>query len=207
MLDYFLPLWKEKDGATGEKSIQITQNGDTVNFRLVSIMKVMDKMGEETFYAIGNEISENLFNGAPVNVVLTDNRFKTIHTYSYKKVAKSDYGEKISSGNIEVYYKESSNNEEARRLADYLANSINADNVISFQISNEEQGIVLRMVSSPEKASTLEDGEFYSMAAEISKNVFKDAPVKFQLTDDKFNPFKTFEYKPEIPAPESSSNQ
>ena len=207
VLDYLLPLWKNEGEKASEKSIQLSKTGDTINFKMVSFKEVMEKMDDETFYTIGNEISANLFNNAPVNVILTDNKFKTVRTYSFKKITTPDYGEKISSGNIEVYFKKSSNNEEARRLADYLANSINSENVISFQISNDEQGILLRMVSSPEKASTLEDGEFYSMAAEISKNVFNGAPVTFQLTDDKFNPFKTFDYKPEIPAPEGNNNQ
>ena len=35
-LDYFLPRWKEKDGETARKSIQLTKNGDTINFNALS---------------------------------------------------------------------------------------------------------------------------------------------------------------------------
>ena len=207
VLGYLYPIWKDKGEETKTKSIQLTKNGDTINFRMVSNMEIIATMEEDVFYTTANEISKDVFNNRPVNVDLTDETFKTIRTFVFTKMTIPDYGEKVSSGNIEVYFTKSSNNEEARRLADYLANSINSENVISFQISNDEQGILLRMVSTPEKANTLQDSQFYDMAAEISKNVFKDAPVKFQLTDDKFNPFKTFDYKPEIPAPEGNNNQ
>ena len=119
---------------------------------------------------------------------------------------KPDYGEKITSGNIEVYHNENNvDAEEARRLADYLASSMNPETTISFRISKNERGFYLGMVSTPEKANTLADSEYYNMATVVSKNVFTGAPVNFQLTNDKFEPFKTFEFKSEMTTPEKST--
>lgn len=205
VLDYFLPIWKDSSDKSKDKSIQLSKNGDTINFMMVSIMSVIEKMDENTFYQTGNEISDDLFNGAPVNVVLTDNKFKPIRTYTYKKITLPAYGEKISSGNIEVYYKNGINNGEATQLAVFLEKFINPQNIISFQLSKDEKGfLVLRMVSSPEKAGSIPDNDFYDLAAEISKNVFYGASFNFQLSDETFNPFKTIEYKEVMPAPGST---
>lgn len=208
VLDYFLPIWIDEGQETAQKSIQLTKNGDTINFRMVSNMSVIDKMDEKTFYQTGNEISVDLFNGAPVNVDLTDNKFKLIRTYAYKKNTIPDFGEKVSSGNVEVFYKNGINKDEASQLAVFIEKSNNPQNIISFQLSRDEQGVfLLRMVSTPEKANSLPDSEFYNLAAEISNNVLNGATVNFQLTDDSFNPFKTIEYKGEKPAPESTPKQ
>lgn len=206
-LDYFLPLWKDSSDKTKDKSIQLTKNGDTINFRMVSIMEVIDKMDENIFYTTGNEISKDLFSGAPVNVVLTDERFKTVRTFTFKKIATSDYGQKIIAGNIEVYYKEGPTAEEARRLADYLNTSMNPESKISFQISKDEHGFLLRMVSDIEKAKELPYSTFYDLAEEVSKNVFSGSHLTFQLTDEMFKSYKTFEYGTDLPATENTTNQ
>jgi hypothetical protein len=51
------------------------------------------------------------------------------------------------------------------------------------------------MVSDEEKSNELGDEPFNKMAAELSENVFNGGQVTFELTDNKFNTFKTFESK------------
>jgi hypothetical protein len=194
-LDYFYPLWKEKTGETKKKSMQFTKEGDTIHFRMVSNMEVMDKMDEGVFYDTGNEISENIFNGAPVNVVLTDNKFKTIRTYAFKKTDKVDYGMAVTAGNVEVYVKDGSK-EGGEDLADYLNKTMKPTDVISFQLSKNADGFtVIKMASTPERAAGVSEQAMEVTAAGISSNVLLGAPLVFELTDTKFETIKTVNYK------------
>jgi hypothetical protein len=194
-LDYFYPLWKDKGEETKKKSMQFTKEGDTIHFRMVSNMEVMDKMDEGVFFDTGNEISDNIFNGAPVNVVLTDNKFKTIRSYSFKKIDKVDYGTAVKAGNVEVYVKDFGM-EEGKELAAYLEKTMKPTSVISFQIDKNSEGFyVLKMASTPEQAAKVTDSQMEVTASGISKEVLLDAPMVFQLTDTKFEPIKTYNYK------------
>ena len=142
-LEYFYPKWRDKGEETNRKSIQLTKNGDTINFLMVSNMEVMDKMDDAVFYSTGTELSSELFNDAPVNVILTNNRFKSIRTYVFKKMTLPDYGEKVLVGNIEVYYKNDITPEVADRMATYINESMSPENFISFQAGRDEEGFLL----------------------------------------------------------------
>lgn len=202
-LDFLHPLWKEESGKTPRKSIQLSKaGGDTISFR--AVVADEDKAGdvdENMLYEMANELSVKLFDGAPVNIVLTDNKFKAIRTLVFKKnsvTEEAGYGEKVTSGNVEVYATDEFSRNEARKLADYLNEEVKPDIIISFQLTvDEQQTPVVRMVSTPEKASQLDDSEFQEMARQLSAEIFRDGPVIFQLTDETFQPFKTFSHKPE----------
>jgi len=202
-LDFLYPLWKEESGKTPRKSIQLAKaGGDTISFRaVIADKKKAEEMGDETMYEMANELSVKLFDGAPVNIVLTDNKFKPQRTLVFKKntvTEEAGYGEKVTSGNVEVYATDEFSRNEARKLADYLNDEVKPDIIISFQLTvDEQQNPVVRMVSSPEKASQLDDAEYQEMARQLSAEIFKGGPLVFQLTDETFKPFKTFYHKPE----------
>ena len=84
-LDYLLPEWRDDGEKTKTKSVQLSKNGDTIVFKAVSVMEVMNKMDETVFYNMGSELSAKLYNNAPVNVVLTDEKFKPLRTYVFRK--------------------------------------------------------------------------------------------------------------------------
>ena len=208
-LDFLYPLWKEKSGKTNTKSIQLTKaGGDTINFRMVVNKDKLKGMDDETFYSMANVFSDSIFNGAPVNIVFADEKFKPIRSLTFKKtVAPADYGEKTTSGNIEVYANDISS-QGAQELADFLNKTIAPDNTISFQISKNGEGLyVLKMVSSPAKAANLTDADFTDISSKVSEEILSGAPLIFQLTDDTFKPFRTFEYKIKGQATDSSSIQ
>lgn len=200
-IDFLYPLWKERSGKTPRKSIQLSKaGGDTISFRAVMAdeNKAQD-VDENMLYEMANELSVKLFDGAPVNIVLTDDKFKPQRTLVFRKTEESEtegYGEKVTSGNIEVYAAGDFSRNEARELADYLNDAVNPTSVSSFQLTvNDEQHPVVRMVTSPEMASQLTDEDYQEMAEELSADVFKGGPVVFQLTDKMFKPFKTYYHK------------
>lgn len=202
-LDFLYPLWKEGSGKTPRKSIQLSKaGGDTISFRAVVADedKVKD-IDENMLYEMANELSVKLFDNAPVNIVLADNKFKPIRTLVFKKntvTEEAGYGEKVTSGNVEVYATDEFSRNEARKLADYLSDEVKPDIIISFQLTvDEQQNPVVRMVTTPEKAGQLDDAEYQEMARQLSNEIFKGGHLVFQLTDETFKPLKTFYHKPE----------
>jgi len=69
-----------------QKSFQLCKMHDTVCFRMVVNEDKAKALDDISFLAISNIISDSVFNGAPVNMDLTTNTFKTIKTITYKKV-------------------------------------------------------------------------------------------------------------------------
>jgi hypothetical protein len=95
---FLYPYWKDKTSIeTSKKSVQLTKTGDTVNFRMVSDEKKMKLVDDETFYTMSNIFSDSLFNHSPVNLVLTDNHFKTIRTLHFKKMELSEPAASVDS--------------------------------------------------------------------------------------------------------------
>ena len=83
--DMFDRLVKQSDpSATQRKSFQLTKPSDTVMLKMVVDKDKMGNVGDESFYAIAYMVSDSIFNGKPVNMVLTDNKFKAVRTLTYK---------------------------------------------------------------------------------------------------------------------------
>jgi hypothetical protein len=208
-LDYIYPLWKEDSGKTPEKSIQLSKGaGDTINMGVVTDKDKLKEIGDDTFIAMANLFSDSIYNGAPVNIIFSNETFKGFRTLAFQKTKQINYGEKVSSGNIEVYNKSDLSKEQAGVLAAYLEKIITPETTISFQSNRNEQGIfILNMLSTPEKAKDIKDSDLQTIAEGISHNVLNDAPLNFQFTDDSFTPFRIYEYRPGPPPPVSTPEQ
>jgi 20S proteasome alpha/beta subunit len=83
--DFLMPYWRE-GAKTSDKSIQLTRSGDTVAFRMVTDEKKLTEVDDNTLYTMANVFSDSLFNNKPVNIELTNNRFKTLRTLHFKKI-------------------------------------------------------------------------------------------------------------------------
>lgn len=207
-LDYFLPKWRDEGDKTARKSIQLTKTGDSINFRMVANMDIMGKMDEDIFYTTGNELSADLFNGAPVNIVLAGKKFETIRTYVFKTIKTIGTGEKVTAGNVEVFPLNNISDEEAGGLARFLdkLDGEGGTNTKSVQISRETNGdYKLAVVYDAAYAKNVSDEEFMDLATTISDNVLEGAPVILELTNNQFVPFRTFFYKTKESATGSSS--
>jgi hypothetical protein len=71
---------------TSTKSIQLLKKQDTVLFRMVADKKRLATINDGVFSTMANFLSDSLYDHAPVNVELTDNHFKTIHSIRYTKM-------------------------------------------------------------------------------------------------------------------------
>ena len=72
--------------AKTEKSFQLCKKNDTVCFRMVVNEEKAKALGDFSFIAIANMVSDSVFNGAPVNMDLTNNKFESVKMISYKKI-------------------------------------------------------------------------------------------------------------------------
>ncbi len=115
----------------------------------------------------------------------------------------NDYGKKLVSGSLEVYYKDGVTEEQAQKAANFIAGS-RGDNAqkASMQLCKINGVFCFRMVYDKEIAKTVADEVFYELGNNISDNIFNGAPVNVELTGDAFETFKTFPYKKTTPLQE-----
>ena len=70
-----------------EKSFQLCKNHDTVCFRMVLAEEnKVKELDDFDFLAMANIVSDSVFNGAPVNIDLTNNKFESLKMIPYKKL-------------------------------------------------------------------------------------------------------------------------
>lgn len=72
------------------KSFQLLKQDDTVTFRMVVLQEKLSGVDDESFLAISNLISENVFDQQPVNIELTDNKFNTLRKLPFTKIDMSE---------------------------------------------------------------------------------------------------------------------
>jgi hypothetical protein len=75
-----------KEPSKETKSMQLVKIADTVCYRMVTSKEKLAGIDDFAFEAIGNILSDSVFNGKPVNVELTDNMFNTFKKIPYKKI-------------------------------------------------------------------------------------------------------------------------
>lgn len=200
--DLIYSLDTNPDTKDNKKSFQLNDGGDTILCKMVVNEEKVDDVPIESFQTIGSMISNKVFNDKPVNLILSTNKFKPIKTIQFTKMNSSDtesgYGEKIVSGNIELFVTKAANMQDAEALVKLLDREMSPSNLISFQLTKTGDGLnSVRMVSSADKVAGLADETVLTMAATISNGVFNGKPIVFEFTDSEFNTIKTINYNPE----------
>ncbi|OSZ73699.1 hypothetical protein CAP36_16970 [Chitinophagaceae bacterium IBVUCB2] len=194
----------DSDGSSesmSKKSFQLLGNGDTITCKMVVNEAKANEVPDQSFIIIGNRISDSAFNGKPVNMVLTDDKFKPLRTIAYAKLSAgeedNDFGEKITSGNVEVYSLEGVSMDEAEALAKFLEKEMAPQTVISFQLSKEADGVnTVKMASYPEKTKDTPEASVNEIMTKMSQQIFNNTPVSFQFADIRFKPYRTYTYNP-----------
>lgn len=109
------------------------------------------------------------------------------------------YGKKVTINKyVEVYYSGDSTTEaDAKKLGNYIADTWkDQTNEKSFQVVKENaNSYIVKMVIDKDvfkKDSTLDVG-FAAVRLLIATQVYNNAKVKLIVTDNKFNPIKTYE--------------
>lgn len=115
-------------------------------------------------------------------------------------ISCENYGDKVSKGHVDVYYKDGINKDAAMQTAQVLFEidssfNNNTSETKSFQLAQINDTITFKMVVLEEKAAALSDDSFIAISNIISENVFDSKPVNIELTDDKFNSLRKLPYQ------------
>ncbi len=172
------------------KTVQLTKDGDTYQFRMV----VKEGYEDDEDYEVIAEtfaynISEDVFDGEDVEIHLCDDNLKTLKVVKMKKVEADDY-KMLEFDGTEIQYDESVSKSEVKAVGNYLIDSGFTDGTTkSLIMTNEYDVFVIKMVSS---ASYWEDADFISLIKDFAGMVSTDALngelVEVQLCDDYFEP-------------------
>ncbi|MBS1759953.1 MAG: hypothetical protein JST23_07495 [Bacteroidetes bacterium] len=184
-----------------KRSFQIFKGGgDTINLKMVVEKEKLSQAKDDILYPISNLVSDSVFGGKPVNLILTDNAFKVLRTLVYKKpvteqpVDKNSLA-KATSGYIEVYYTQDMGATTAQNLADYINKKMGAESTISYGFTKGDDGnYLIKMVTKTGYAQTATYDQWLEVMKDISTDVLQGSPLSFELTDENFNALKTFEY-------------
>ncbi len=190
--------------ATGQdvskpKSLQLTMgNGDTVNMKMV-IDKVKAAQAKDlAFQQISDVVSDSIFAGKPVNMILANNDFSAIRTIPYKKLVvetPASFGDKVVSGYAEVYYTSEFTAPVAQQLVDFMNNYFHPAETYSFQLTKNEVGsLMVRMVTTPEGRTKVTDQDLTQLCSRLSAEIFQNASLVFELTDERFVAQRIFSY-------------
>ena len=179
-----------------KKSFQYTKGkGDTINLSMVIDEGKIAQVNDEAMNEFSVVISDSIFAAKPVNLVLTDNRFKPIRTIVFKKPEISENTPNLVSGNINLTYSEKTEPVLAKNLADYLNSYLPFEGEVRFYFTkNATNTFVIKMVTKAEAINTLSPNDIEEIASNISTNVFQGAPLIYELADEKFNTIRSFPY-------------
>ena len=81
----------DANNAKTQKSFQLVKENNVIHFKMVVNDPKVDKSMDINFLAISNIVSDSVFSGAPVDMDLTDNKFKLIRSLPYKKITDEDF--------------------------------------------------------------------------------------------------------------------
>lgn len=199
-------LFESGTKGSARKSFQLTKPGDTVLMKMVVDKKKLEKASDDVLYALSEIVSDSIFNGVPVNLILTDDSFKPIRTLVFKKaeviepekeetaLTMDDFDHDVAAG-INFYWKGISD-EESKTIADYIVKngSFSGGNV-SIVMTKESDRYILKF---PITESASNDASYMTglekVIKEIKDNVFANVPFSFVATDERLNTVKSWDY-------------
>ena len=114
--------------------------------------------------------------------------------------ACTNYGKKVKTGDVEVYYKDGVTEEQAKKISALFNEAVQKTNPgstgrKSFQVTKPSDSVLLKMVVNKSKLEMVEDGTFYAISGLVSDSVFNGGPVNLMLTDDHFKTLRTLAFK------------
>jgi hypothetical protein len=195
-------------------SIQITKEGEAYVVRFVYNKEYYDKtVGlENVFKQYGIKMSKQIFDGKKVTIALADNKFSDFKTIPFDEVAaktpetpaapgnevgnltKGDF-DHDKEGGVSFYWKDVSDNE-SKRIADYIVkNGAFANGAAEIYITMDGDRCILRFpVREEYRNDPAAIAELQKVSKEIKDNLFPNSPYSFQMTDERLNALKSFDY-------------
>ncbi len=180
--------------AGASRSIQYNKNGNINEFKMnIKEGEVIKPIDPNVCRQITRDLSQEVFNGAHVNVHLTDGKFNTIWV---TKQAPS-FGKKLVFNGGDLYYTASITPAVATRLGNYLVKSNFYDGSHKSTLLNKADDIYeFKMVvkeGAENDPNTLAAGT--QMIKDLSSELFHGSRVNVYLTDNEFKALKVLVQK------------
>jgi hypothetical protein len=190
-------------------SVQVSKKADTYLVRFVYDKQYYNSKPEleDVFRVYGAKLSKELFNGKKVDVALADKYFKDFKTIPFDEATAKSLEENPdetltktafeheTAGGVTFYWK-GITDEESKNISDYIVkNGSFAGGTAEIYITKEGERYFLRFPIKPEyrdDAATIAEVE--KVSRQIKENVFANNQYTFEITDEKLDPIKSFEY-------------
>jgi len=193
-------------------SIQVAKENGEYTVRFVYNKEYYEKTDglDKVFKEYGAKMSEEIFDGKKVNIALANDQFKDykLIPYTAETVSKplhpdappgeplnKDEFDHDTAGGVTFYWKGISD-KESKVIEDYIVeNGSFAGGTAEIYMTKEGERYILQFPVKPEyrtDAGTI--AEIEKIAKQIKENVFANNPYSFQMTDEKLNAVKSFDY-------------
>lgn len=184
--------------ADGEKkTVQLTKEGDTFQFRMVVVdnYKEIDNY-ESIFSYTARNISELVFDNKPVELHACNDKLETLEVFEM-----SEYlGESITAHGVQLYYSENISEELAVDFLDYLKESGFADgDAKTVQLERYDDMYIFKIIVDADVIESHElDEAFYTYAQMLSENVFDNNLTEIHACNNNFSPIGIFSSQEQI---------
>ncbi|MBV1922463.1 MAG: hypothetical protein KUG68_00390 [Flavobacteriaceae bacterium] len=177
------------DGA--EKSVQLVKDETTGNLTFRMVVSSGNEEGNDMIFKLfAKQLSDEVFEGKPVDFQLCDNMFKTLKTYSFNEL-----DQKISVNGTEIVFTKNVNKTEVQQLGDYLKESEFTDGTPkTIQLDKEDGTYLFKMVVAKGAEKVATNIEILkAFGVELSENVFSGNPVKVHMCDNELRTIHVIE--------------
>lgn len=178
-------LIKNEFADGGEKSVQLVKDETTGNLTFRMVVSPGNEEGNDMIFKLfAKQLSEEVFDGVPVDFQLCDNTFKTIKAFTYENLDQM-----VSVDGTDVTYTKNVSHNDAQLLGDYLKESEFTDGTPkTIQLDKEGGAYLFRMVVT-EGAEKVESNIqiLKAFGDELSEKVFSGTPVKVHMCNKELN--------------------
>ena len=173
------------------KTIQITKDGDTYQFRMVVKEDFVDDEDyEQTAYVFINNLSTDVLDNNPVELHMCDENLKTLKVVKMddnQEIIEDDY-EILSYDGTEIEYNNTVKYNEVNDLGNFLIQTGFTDGTLkSIVLVKDQNTYVFKMVVDE---TSWTDQEYHNLAKEyaqeMSSTIFNDKNVEIQLCNEYF---------------------
>jgi hypothetical protein len=202
-------------GADKKLSVQLMKSKDDgYDVRFVVNEKKLNESPQAVrfFEQIGAAMSVDLYNDKPVNIFLTDDRFKEIKSIPFDEakvkalkepasvkndfvLSKDDF-DHDAAGGVDFYWSKEISDEESKTIADYIVkNGSFSGGTAEIYMTKEGDRYILRfpMIESARTDPSML-AEVEKVSKEIKDNLFANVPYSFYATDEQMNTVKSWDY-------------
>jgi hypothetical protein len=192
-------------------SVQVSKENEGYTIRFVYDKEYYDKTEglESIFKLYGAKLSKEIFDGNKVNIALADKQFKDFKKIPYDEATAKSINqeappaESLNKGDFDhdtqggvTFYWKGISDKESKTIADYIVETgaFTGGPSEIYMIKENDHYTLKFPVKEDYRNDPATIAEIEKVAKQIKENVFANSSYSFQMTDEKLNPIKSFDY-------------